>query len=122
MTEQYEDLAGGLNNLIAEAQAMGDGHYEDRTERVRTSRQKLSAYRGELQGLFNDINYTRECEAAVARQLLGQQPAQITHDSEAAPAILPPKHKPSPDEFAKVAYDLTQGDRPPRFLQRVASR
>jgi hypothetical protein len=118
----HENLAEGLNNLLADAQAMSDGHYIDRTQRVQHSRSTLSQYRRELQGLFSEIKFTRECEAAVAQQLLGQLPetAQLTDGSGSAPAIPPPppSHKPTPDDYSRVANELTRGL--PRMLRRAS--
>jgi hypothetical protein len=116
----HENLAEGLNNLLADAQAMGDGHFTDRTQRVQNSRQKLSQYRGELQGLFEDIKYTRQCEAAVAQQLLGHLPPTQLEAEPSAPAIPPPppSHKPTPDDYSRVAHELTQGL--PRMLRRAS--
>jgi hypothetical protein len=120
--QEAEPLDQGLNDLLAEAHERVATFVDDKLAKVQHTRERLARYRGGMQALFNEVNYTRECEATLGNQLLGHlppQPVALTDASQEAKPIAPPQHKPGPADFRRVAGALSE--RLPRVLTRVGS-
>ena len=120
---QAEDLDGGLNALIRDAQKRLERDCEDIYASIRNNRAQLGRLRAINADLFSEFAQTRIELAHTHAKIMGTLPAEpiaLTDETQVAPtAITAPQYRPSPDEFARVAHELTQGDRPPRFLQRA---
>jgi hypothetical protein len=125
MTEQQSDTPdydGGLNALIDDAQAMLEEGIDGTYGKINWNRARVARCRAVAQALDTEWIDLRTELAQLSTKWIGSAPpARIADETQGpAPAILPPKHRPTPDEFSRVANQLTEGDRPPRFLQRAS--
>jgi len=124
MTDQstpYQDLDQGLNDLLADAHERVAIFVDDKLTKVQETRGRLARYRGVMQALFEDVKYTRVCEATLGQQLLGSLPSpplELTDQSEVGAAIAPPLHQASPDEITRLANDIARSRFP--ISQRIA--
>lgn len=107
-TYLYDNAEDGLNALLDDAQERVASFVDDKHAKVQETRNRLARYRGAMQGLFEDVKYTRICEATLGQQLLGTLPAPVAlEDQSEASVQITSTH----EDYSRVAQQLIE-DRP----------